>query len=416
METLEKVEPGIYKRLAANGSTRFKIGWRDAGGKQRWRYVDGGITAARAARSVELARRAKGEKIAADPRLKFDAAADAWWDARAVKLRTTTQSAYKASLTHLRQTFGSRRLSDITPADVAAYVSAKQGEGLKGWTIKGQLSVLSAVFVYSARHLGLIGINPVAVLDRVERPSTDDEKAKRILTDAELSRLLAAVDDYYRPLFTLAARTGARLAEVLGLTWQDIDLDGGAVTFTDQLDRKGKRAPLKTKRSRRTIEIPPGLVSMMRAAKVASGLTTPHDLVFLSRKGTGHDHRNVAGRVLARAVKRAGLEAIERDGQVIEPAPTFHDLRHSHASSLIAAGWDIEEVSARLGHASVATTMRVYTHEFDKAGRSAQRHSRLAAMEAASLEAFLGAPDGSKRPADGSNGSASVAKVQQIRA
>lgn len=411
METLEKVEPGIYKRVAANGATRLKIGWRDAGGKQRWRYVDGGITAARAARSVELARRAKGEKIAADPRLKFDAAADAWWDARAVKLRTTTQSAYKASLTHLRKTFGSRRLSDITPADVAAYVSAKQAEGLKGWTIKGQLSVMSAVFVYSARHLGLVGTNPVAVLDRVERPSTDDEKAKRILADDELGRLLAAVDDYYRPLFTLAARTGARLAEVLGLTWQDIDLDRGVVTFTHQLDRKGKRVALKTKRSRRTIEIPPGLVTMIREAKIASGLTTPHDLVFLSRKGTGHDHRNVAGRVLARAVKRAGLEAIERDGQVIEPAPTFHDMRHTHASSLIASGWDIEEVSARLGHASVATTMRVYTHEFDKAGRSAQRHERLAVMEA-SLEATAS----SRVSADGPSGSLNGAKVQQLRA
>jgi hypothetical protein len=51
-----------------------------------------------------------------------------------------------------------------------------------------------------------------------------------------------------------------------------------------------------------------------------------------------------------RAVKRAGLGAVERDGRVIEPAPTFHCLRHSHGSALIAAGWDIEEVSARLGH------------------------------------------------------------------
>ena len=74
--------------------------------------------------------------------------------------------------------------------------------------------------------------------------------------------------------------------------------------------------------------------------------------------GTPHDQRNIGGRVMARAVERAGLEAVQRDGRTVEPAPTFHSLRHSHGSALIAAGWDIEEISARLGHSNVATTQR----------------------------------------------------------
>jgi integrase len=83
-----------------------------------------------------------------------------------------------------------------------------------------------------------------------------------------------------------------------------------------------------------------------------------------------HDHRNIAGRVLRRAVRNAGVGAVVRDGTVIQPAPTFHSLRHSHASALIAAGWDIEEVSARLGHANVSTTQLIYVHAFDAARRS----------------------------------------------
>jgi integrase len=79
-------------------------------------------------------------------------------------------------------------------------------------------------------------------------------------------------------------------------------------------------------------------------------------------------------------VKRAGLEAVKRDGVIIEPAPTFHGLRHSHGSALIAAGWDIEEVSARLGHANVATTQRIYVHAYDAARRSAARRDRLVGM------------------------------------
>ena len=271
-------------------------------------------------------------------------------------------------------------MADITPADVAAFIADQQRAGLKGWTIKGQLTVLSSIFTYAARHLGLVGVNPVSLLDRVERPSSDDERPKRVLSPDELRRLLDAVDEPYRLVFELAAETGGRLAEVLGLVWGEIDLDEQTVCFTHQLDRQGQRVPLKTKRSRRCIEVTPVLVSKLRAAQVAAARSGPHDLVFVSRNLTGHDHRNIGGRVLARAVKRAGLDAVERDGRVVEHAPTFHSLRHTHGSALIAAGWDIEEVSARLGHSDIGTTQRAYVHAYDAARRSEQRRNRLAAM------------------------------------
>lgn len=63
---------------------------------------------------------------------------------------------------------------------------------------------------------------------------------------------------------------------------------------------------------------------------------------------------------------------------VVQLAPTFHDLRHTHASALIAEGIDIEQVSARLGHANVAVTMAVYTHEYNRARRSDAMRSKLA--------------------------------------
>ena len=67
---------------------------------------------------------------------------------------------------------------------------------------------------------------------------------------------------------------------------------------------------------------------------------------------------------------------------IVEHAPTFHSLRHSHGSALIAAGWDLEEVSARLGHADVGTTQRAYVHAYDAARRSDERRNRLAALYA----------------------------------
>jgi integrase len=143
-------------------------------------------------------------------------------------------------------------------------------------------------------------------------------------------------------------------------------------------------------------EVTPGLISKLRAHKIASAHSKPHDLVFCGRDGRGFDHRNIGGRVLGRAVRRADLEAVrDANGDVVTPAPTFHALRHSHASALIAQGWDIEEVSARLGHASVATTQRIYVHQFDAARRSPERRARLAKLYGTgAMEAFMEAPDG----------------------
>jgi integrase len=408
-----RVEAGIYRRA----DDRFEIGWRDAQGKQRWRVVEGGIKAARAALATEHAKRARGERVASDPRLTFSKAADAWWDARVVKLRPGTQNAYGAALKHLRSYFGTQRMTLISATDAAKYVSKKQSEGLKGWTIKGHMSVLSSVFAYSARHLGLTAQNPVALLDRVERPNTGDEKAKRVMNSAELDKLLDAVEPKYRLLFDIAAETGCRLAEALGLTWENVSLDEQTITFTHQLDRKGKRVPLKTERSRRVLEVTPSLIGRVREHKIGAGHSATHELVFTTRKGSGHDHRNIGGRVLARAVKRAGLEAVQdRHGAIVQPAPTFHDLRHSHASALIAQGWDIEEVSARLGHADVGTTQRTYVHAFDAARRSGDRRARLAKLYGATdLEAAMEAGDDSNAQQKQAPSGAEVIDLQHKR-
>jgi integrase len=117
----------------------------------------------------------------------------------------------------------------------------------------------------------------------------------------------------------------------------------------------------------------------------------------VSRAGTPLEQSNISGRLMARAVKASGLEAVERNGEVVEAAPTPHDLRHTHASRLIADGWNVEEVSRRLGHSSVATTMRTYIHEFEAARRSAERRERLNALYGGTVEAPVEAT-GSSEP------------------
>lgn len=376
----ERIEPGIYKRIGADGRARYEIAYRDSDGRQRRHVIEGGVKAARTALASVKADMGRGRRVAPTPRLTFDTAASAWWDARTAELRPATRESYRYSLKHLRRAFGRRRLDDIAPADVAAYIARQRAAGYKGSSLRSHLMVMRQVVAFAQRRLGFAGADPVALLERGERPSADDERAKRVLAAVELRRLLDAIPDRHRLLFELVAETGARKGEALGLTWQDVDLDAATVTFEYQLVRSGQRERLKTKRSRRCLEVAPQLVGKLRAHRLASKLTGPHDLVFVTAAGNGHDHRNVL-RVLDRAARRAGLgEVTDRDGRLVEPKVTLHALRHTHGSALIAASWDIEEVSARLGHADVTTTLREYTHAYDAARRSDARRDRLALL------------------------------------
>lgn len=243
-------------------------------------------------------------------------------------------------------------------------------EGYKAWSVRRALVIAGRVFDFARRRLNWAGSNPVRELDKSERP-THEGKERRILSRDELKAVIAAAASPYDLTIATAAGLGCRLGETLGLRWQDIDLDAGTASIRFQIDRSGELVELKTKRSRRTVEMPGSLVSMLRAQKLATSYSKPHDLVFASRTGGPLEHRNVAQRGLRKACKTAGIA---------ERFPTFHELRHAHASAWIANGGDLVELSARLGHRDPSVTAAVYSHEFEAAARSDSRRARLDTM------------------------------------
>lgn len=252
--------------------------------------------------------------------------------------------------------------------------------GYTAWTIRGVLVPAGRVFDFARRRLGWAGENPVRLLDRSERPRSD-QRERRVLTGEELTRLLGTAEDRYRLTFAFAAGTGARLGETLGLKWRCVDLDAGTVSITHQLDRRGEYVELKTKRSRRTVEMPASLLSALRTHKLATAYSGGDAFVFATRDGRPLEHRNIGGRVLARAVKAADLHDLAGQHD-----PTFHSFRHGFASAWIAAGGDLVELSSHLGHRDPAVTASVYSHEFEKASRSDERRARLDGMFGKSLE------------------------------
>lgn len=161
-------------------------------------------------------------------------------------------------------------------------------------------------------------------------------------------------------LFRLAAATGMRRSEILGLRWDDIHFDTGRVEITQALISIGYElvsTRLKTSTSRRNVTLDPDTLAMLpdwrreQATELeAAGAVNDHGLVFTRPDGKPLHPHTVS-------------QAFERAQRPLEVAPIrFHDLRHTHASLLLRDRVPIKVVSERLGHSNPAFTMTTYQH------------------------------------------------------
>jgi integrase len=348
-----RLEPGIYERVGADGQRLgLEIAYKDTAGKVRRRTVHGGIQDARDQLAKARTRRVHREAEPNDPRVTFDTVCDAFDAAHVAGLRPNSQRVYRTGLRRLRARFRGRRLSSISRVDLRALIAAERAEGLKANTITSHLAVLSAVFAFARDDLDMPVVMPR--LKASERPRRDDARERRVLNDTELTCVLAATGDRDRLYFRTLAETGARLGEVLGITRRRVDVAAATLAFAEQFDRYGDLAPLKTRTSRRTIEI---------TRSLAAELALAGDRAFVHLTHASVD------KAWRRALKRAKLA---------DPQPTIHDLRHTHVSGLIADGWDPVEIAGRIGD-TLQTTLAVYSHEFDVRRRGDQRRKALEA-------------------------------------
>jgi integrase len=155
--------------------------------------------------------------------------------------------------------------------------------------------------------------------------------------------------------------TGLRRGEALGLQWRDFDEENRIISVRRQLKREGGSlitADTKTARSRRSVNIPRGLATLLLEQRqrqeeeryVAEDLWSDTGFIFTTKNGTPIDPRNL-NRDFATICQRAGLEHWHP-----------HELRHSAASLMLASGVKLQVVSEVLGHASIRMTADVYGH------------------------------------------------------
>lgn len=307
---------------------------------------------------------------------------------------------------HLVPGIGHHPLAKLTPQHVAALLKAKTDVGLSPRTVHHLRAVLRAA-LNQAMRWGLVSRNVAALVESPRQQRGD----VRPLNPAEARALLAAVEgDRLACLFRLALTLGLRQGEVLGLSWSDIDLDGRTLRVRHALQRVGGKRTLKepkSEKSRRTLTLPPSLVSALRAHRdrqafdqaAAGDRWQGSGLVFTTSIGTPLDARNVI-RAWHRVQLRQTDQRIERAYRAANGIPSdaplsraqsaalaviradpnhpmhaahalprrpFHSTRHTAASLLLAEGVSVKVVQEVLGHSLLSTTADIYGHLFPEA-------------------------------------------------
>ncbi|MBO9522332.1 MAG: site-specific integrase [Nocardioidaceae bacterium] len=265
--------------------------------------------------------------------------------------------------------------NQVTADKVRAAVN-HLGERYSRKSLENQRGLLAGVLA-RAVELAYLPKNPAKGI-RLPRGQEAERTEMRLLTPAEFASVEDAMAEHYRPLIRFLIGTGARWGEAVALTVADVALPNVRIRRALKWSPDNVRTvgATKTRKSNRTVVVPLDLHDELRAACEGKAKA---DLVFTASRGGSVLHRTFWSRYWLPAV------------QHLEPRPRIHDLRHSHASWLLAAGVPIHVVQARLGHESIQTTVDTYGHLLPDA--------QLAASNAASA-AFASAPKAITSPED----------------
>lgn len=376
----------IRTRPKADGSIAYAVLWRDADtGKQTSYNLHSKTEADRFKRLVE----ANGNSLNAVERILEKVVVGGPTVAenmtRHVEMLTRAgEDQIKRYTNAIKNYFGGRLgklpVAAVEHEDVVLWVKEMQGKTYKGKplsakTIANHHGLLSASMETAVR-LRLRGDNPCK---GVQLPRDESIKEKmHFMTAAESLAVVMAHPPRYQPLMAFLRGTGARFGEATALTGRDFQLDVPQPTV--RIEKAWKRdkndrfyiGPPKTKKSRRSISLPPSLVKMMRPLVEKAG---PDGLVFTTSYG-GPVRHSTFYEFWDTALTSLGYKG---SGE----RPRIHDMRHTHASLMLGGGMSPFELSRRLGHESINTTVDRYSHLVpDAQFRAAEIAERAMALEA----------------------------------
>jgi len=253
-------------------------------------------------------------------------------------LSSHTLKAYSRDLKKFFLVYPTLSVDEITSADIKHHIARLNQRGLSPRSIKRALSCLRSFFVYLVRK-DLLANNPAT---GVRAPRIAKKLPRALDTDQAAQLLVGSVttpiEKRDRALLELFYGSGIRLAELVGLDIQDLDLANGNARVLGK-GRKTRIVPLGSH-----------TVTALQAWLSTRSDQQPEDPVFVGRA-----NQRISPRTVQLRVKRAGMKALGVDS--IHP----HLLRHSFASHLLESSGDLRAVQELLGHSDISTT-QIYTH------------------------------------------------------
>jgi integrase len=346
-------EGSIYRRKDGRWTARISL----PNGERKSFY---GKTRHEVSTKLSEAQRAlaEGLTVPASDRLTLEGYLLQWLQSRAASVRDSTYVSYEVQIRrHIAPALGRTRLKQLAAPQVQAFYGECLAKGLSPRSVQYIHGVLRQA-LQAAVKWGLVARN---VTDLVEPPRPRKPQIQAFNREQARIFLDTVRGDRLRALYVLALCSGLRRGELLGLRWEDVDLDLGTLAVRNSLVKvKGGWAlsETKTASSRRVVKLPSLAVEGLSQhrlrqveEKLAAGPAWQElGFVFTTRIGTPIDGNNLY-REFKQILKAADL-----------PVIPFHGLRHSAATLMLALGVQPKVVAEMLGHSRISVTMDTYSH------------------------------------------------------
>ena len=364
-------QTGVYKR----GSTWYAhMHWTDANGKNQQKKTGGFKTRAEAAKFHDsyMASIHDGSRRGTTKLRIGEYLVNEWLPNRKSNLKPSTFATYSNIIhSYLIPHVGNIRLEDMTARRAEKMFKDLEANGARGRskllsnalsakTVSNIANVLNRAFRDAVRW-DLIAQNPIAISVKPSKRS----KEMSAWEPHELGLFISATSsERMSAVWHLAAVSGMRRGELLGLTWSDIDLDKRRMTIRNTRVRAGNatidESP-KSRKSRRTITLDERTIKALKRWKVTQAqerlsvgsLWPDTDGHVVTEVDGTLPNPNTFSRRFNAICKRLGLREIR-----------LHDLRHSYVVAARRSGVDVKTISERVGHADINVTLSVYDHVF----------------------------------------------------
>jgi len=366
------------RRNAAGRVTSYRVEWYDGGQRRRQTLPTEGD----AAKWKHLLEAVKHDTRAAELALLRQTSQSPSFEEvalghieRLINVREYTIKRYRGYIRNHLGGLAHLPVDEIKEDDLIHWIKAMVKKGCSPKTVANVHGFIHAAMNSAVRR----GFRPDNPCNGRLLPKDDATEDKAMfLTMEQMNAIIDQADDWHKPMWRLLIGSGLRLGEATALNATDFQLDATTPSvrimkaWQEMEDGWAIGAP-KTKKARRTVALAPSTVDAIRERVESAKRGQP---VFTISPGTNvyPQHRQWLDAWYA-AIKAADLGLDQR--------PRIHDIRHSHASMMIAAGMNLYELANRLGHESIVTTTTTYGHLVPDV------HFRAAAMVEGALTGII---------------------------